>query len=434
MPDDVVIKVENLSKQYRIGGAQAGYRTFRETLVDAAKAPLYRISSVFRPASYVGAPAAERIWALRDVTFEVKQGDVVGIIGKNGAGKTTLLKILSRITEPTGGRATLRGRVGSLLEVGTGFHPELTGHENVYMYGAILGMNRREVSRKFDEIADFAELAKFVETPVKRYSSGMYMRLAFAVAAHMDTEILLVDEVLAVGDAAFQRKCIGKMGDVSREGRSVLFVSHNLEAIRRLCGRVILLNRGSVLMDDSGDNTITEYLSLGREGTGAEKKYGATSGPGDDYARLESVRISNRMGSSKNLYNINESINVEVGFAIRQPISNFHILVRVFAQDGTLLFGSGDWDEELESSRRLAPGRYCARCAVPGDLLNRGLYGLTVIGIVPDVRVVFEAENVLEWEVSEVGGAGGAASSQRPGILRPRLRWRLTKVPEERQV
>ncbi len=243
-----VIKVENLSKQYRIGGAKEGYKTFREILVDTAKAPFQKIYSLVNPKSKSKDLKFETIWALKDVSFEVKRGEVVGIIGRNGAGKSTLLKVLSKITEPTEGRVELRGRVGSLLEIGTGFHPELTGHENVYLYGAILGMDRWEVTRKFDEIVAFAELKKFIETPVKRYSSGMYMRLAFAVAAYIETEILLVDEVLAVGDSSFQKKCIGKMDEVAKGGRTVLFVSHQLNQIRRLCSRCILMDLGNMQM------------------------------------------------------------------------------------------------------------------------------------------------------------------------------------------
>ena len=277
MSDDVVIKVENLSKQYRIG-AKEGYRTFRETLVDAAKAPFARLRSVlskehgaqhsgsypmpYAPGSMPSSQHDDYIWALKNVSFEVKQGEVIGIIGRNGAGKSTLLKILSKITEPTEGRVELRGRVGSLLEVGTGFHPELTGHENVYMYGAILGMDRWEVTRKFDEIVGFAELEKFIETPVKRYSSGMYMRLAFSVAAHLEPEILLVDEVLAVGDTQFQKKCLGKMDDVSKEGRTVLFVSHNMGAIRTLCGSAVWLHNGKKMKTGSAYEVINEYEDI----------------------------------------------------------------------------------------------------------------------------------------------------------------------------
>jgi lipopolysaccharide transport system ATP-binding protein len=257
---DVAIRVENLSKQYRIGGPQGRYRyrTIRESLVEAAQAPFRRLSSVVRGQS--STVSNETIWALKDVSFEVKQGEVVGIIGRNGAGKTTLLKVLSRITEPTEGYAEIHGRVGSLLEVGTGFHPELTGRENIYLNGAILGMKRAEIERKFDEIVAFAEIEKFMDTPVKHYSSGMYVRLAFAVAAHLEPEILLVDEVLAVGDAAFQKKCLGKMRAVAGEGRTVLFVSHNMAAIANLCGRCILLDEGQIRSVGFSKDVINHYL------------------------------------------------------------------------------------------------------------------------------------------------------------------------------
>jgi len=256
---DTAIRVENLSKQYRIGGPQARYRTIRESLTEAVQAPFRHLSSVVRGQSSV--VSNETIWALKGVSFEVQRGEVVGIIGRNGAGKTTLLKILSRITEPTEGYGEIHGRVGSLLEVGTGFHPELTGRENIYLNGAILGMKRAEINRKFDEIVDFAEIEKFIDTPVKHYSSGMYVRLAFAVAAHLEPEILLVDEVLAVGDAAFQKKCLGKMGDVAKEGRTVLFVSHNMGAVLSLCSRAILLEEGRLQVDEVSDEAISVYLS-----------------------------------------------------------------------------------------------------------------------------------------------------------------------------
>lgn len=252
---DVAIRVENLSKRYRIGGPQARYKTIRDSITDLAVAPLHRLRRLGQPT-----PPEETIWALRDVSFEVKHGEVLGIIGRNGAGKTTLLKVLCRITEPTEGRAEIRGRVGSLLEVGTGFHPELTGRENVYLNGAILGMRRTEIDRRFDDIVEFAEIERFLDTPVKRYSSGMYVRLAFAVAAHLEPEILLVDEVLAVGDAAFQKKCLGKMGEVAGEGRTVLFVSHNMGAVQNLCAESILLEGGRMLIRGHTHNTISTYL------------------------------------------------------------------------------------------------------------------------------------------------------------------------------
>src|SRR5713226_5027620 len=249
-----IIKVENVSKQYRIGAIQAPYQTLREVLTEAVRVPFKRPSN--RPQSANG-----RIWALREVSFEIQPGEVVGIVGPNGAGKSTLLKILSRVTEPTIGRVELYGRIGSLLEVGTGFHPELTGRENVFLNGAILGMTRMEIQRKFDEIVAFSEIEKFIDTPVKWYSSGMYLRLAFAVAAHLETENLIVDEVLAVGDAEFQKKCLGKMSEVARGGRTVLFVSHNMGAIRRLTQRCLLLDGGRVKVDAAAQDAIDGYLT-----------------------------------------------------------------------------------------------------------------------------------------------------------------------------
>jgi len=261
---DIAIRVQNLSKQYRIGGRQERFPTLRDRLADAFASPFRRLASTLRGD---GAQAAteETIWALKDVSFEVARGEVVGIIGRNGAGKTTLLKILSRITEPTEGEAEIHGRVGSLLEVGTGFHQELTGRENIFLNGAILGMKRAEIEKKFDEIVNFSGVEKFIDTPVKHYSSGMYVRLAFAVAAHLEPEILLVDEVLSVGDAAFQKKCLGKMGEVAKEGRTVLFVSHNMAAVQNLCERAILLSSGNVIKDDKTDLVIEEHLKESME-------------------------------------------------------------------------------------------------------------------------------------------------------------------------
>jgi len=257
---DIAIRVEGLSKMYRIGGKQEPYQTLRDSLTNAFVSPFRRAGKLLRGHATGAAGLDEVFWALKEVSFEVKQGEVIGIIGRNGAGKSTLLKILSRITDPTEGWAAVHGRVGSLLEVGTGFHPELTGRENIYLNAAILGMRRAEINCKFDEIVDFAEVEKFIDTPVKHYSSGMYLRLAFAIAAHLNPEILLVDEVLAVGDADFQRKCLGKMGDVAKQGRTVLFVSHNLGAVSNLCNRGILLGEGAIVLDGDADNVVNGYL------------------------------------------------------------------------------------------------------------------------------------------------------------------------------
>ena len=257
---DIAIRVEGLSKQYRIGHQQARYKTIRESLIDWSKAPFQRAGRILRGQGSA-ADLDETIWALKDVSFEIKQGEVVGVIGRNGAGKTTLLKILSRITEPTTGEAWIHGRVGSLLEVGTGFHPELTGRENIYLNGAILGMKRDEINNKFDEIVDFAEIEKFIDTPVKHYSSGMYVRLAFSVAAFMESEILLVDEVLAVGDVGFQKKCLGKMGSIAQQGRTVIFVSHNMTAVQHLCQRGFVIDGGAINFDGIIRDAVHKYVS-----------------------------------------------------------------------------------------------------------------------------------------------------------------------------
>ncbi|GAB4513291.1 MAG: hypothetical protein OHK0046_13980 [Anaerolineae bacterium] len=262
---NLAIRVENLGKQYRIGAAPVRYRTFRDVIINATSAPFRRARSLLRGEAYGAAELNQEFWALKDVSFEVQHGDVVGIIGRNGAGKSTLLKILSRITEPTTGRVELYGRVGALLEVGTGFHPELTGRENIYLNASILGMSRAEINRKFDEIVDFAEVEKFIDTPVKHYSSGMGLRLGFAVAAHLEPEILVVDEVLAVGDAAFQKKCLGKMSDVASEGRTVLFVSHNMAAVQGLCKSSIVLNQGNLTYMGEQNAGIEHYLNTAQQ-------------------------------------------------------------------------------------------------------------------------------------------------------------------------
>jgi len=407
---DTVIKVEHLSKQYRIG-AREGYRTFRETLVDAAKAPFVRLrgalskehraesssdsspkspdstlSALSSPLSAVGGRSSpELIWALRDVSFEVKQGEVVGIIGRNGAGKSTLLKILSRITEPTEGRVELRGRVGSLLEVGTGFHPELTGHENIYLYGAILGMDRWEVTRKFDEIVAFAELEKFIDTPVKKYSSGMYMRLAFAVAAHLEPEILLVDEVLAVGDAAFQKKCLGKMGNVSKQGRTVLFVSHNLAAIEGICERGVLLDLGSIAADTDSKSAITRYTELTNAAISSVPLVDRQDRSGSGKVVLTGFGLEDSYGNRMSAARTGQDVSFIFSYESREknPLSDVDVGFGLYSNTGYLLFvlyasytakqfdripSKGSFRCEI-SKLPLAAGRYLvgARILVRGD-------------------------------------------------------------------
>jgi lipopolysaccharide transport system ATP-binding protein len=374
---ETVIKVEHLSKQYRIG-AREGYRTFRETLVDAAKAPLQGLSKVFNRRRAVGGRSSpDLIWALRDVSFEVKQGEVVGIIGRNGAGKSTLLKILSRITEPTEGRVELRGRVGSLLEVGTGFHPELTGHENIYLYGAILGMDRWEVTRKFDEIVAFAELEKFIDTPVKKYSSGMYMRLAFAVAAHLEPEILLVDEVLAVGDAAFQKKCLGKMGDVSKAGRTVLFVSHNMTAIGSLCGRALLLGEGKKLEDGNSKSVINRYLESNYSSSVPKSLHDRSDRGGDGSIRVVEIRLGTRNNPICGFWVTGEDAIVDLACQCSgdRTYPNIEVALGIFRTDQSplLYLGTKVVRREPESLR----GSGVFQCHISRLPLEPGRYAMT---------------------------------------------------------
>jgi len=320
---DIAIRVERLGKQYRIGGSREQYKTLRESLVGAVTRPLRRLRN----------PKPEirnqnTIWALKDVSFEVKRGEVVGIIGRNGAGKTTLLKILSRITEPTEGRVEIHGRVGSLLEVGTGFHPELTGRENIYLNGAILGMSKKEINRKFEEIVAFAEIEKFIDTPVKRYSSGMYVRLAFAVAAHLDPEILLVDEVLAVGDLEFRKKCLGKMQNVSQVGRTVLFVSHDMGNISNLCSRTVWLDSGTIRAVGDTKDVVSQYISSGTHLRGEISWVDIKSAPGNERVRLKAVRIKSNGHVTADVM-IDTEVSIEIDYWNLQDgavlVSNIHL-------------------------------------------------------------------------------------------------------------
>lgn len=342
--DNTAIRVENLSKQYRIGARQAGYSTIRETMTDLATAPLRRLRRLGQPT-----PSEETIWALKDVSFEVKQGEVVGIIGRNGAGKTTLLKILSRITEPTEGRAQIVGRVGSLLEVGTGFHPELTGRENIYLNGAILGMKRAEIDDKFDEIVAFSEIETFLDTPVKRYSSGMYVRLAFAVAAHLEPEILLVDEVLAVGDIGFQKKCLGKMSDVATEGRTVLFVSHNMQAVRALCPRSLLLEAGGGIADGpTADTMLMYYEQLRQMEVDADTDVmNPKNRRGSGAVRFTEIRVVDESGRECSTFMMGSTIRFVLSYETFAEVDDLWV---------SILLRSGISREPVTSVRHLVSG------------------------------------------------------------------------------
>jgi len=421
-----VIKVEHLSKQYRIG-AREGYRTFRETLVDAVKAPLQGVRGLFARHSSLVTRDSQTIWALKDVSFEVKQGEVVGIIGRNGAGKSTLLKILSRITEPTEGRVELRGRVGSLLEVGTGFHPELTGHENIYLYGAILGMDRWEVTRKFDEIVAFAELEKFIDTPVKKYSSGMYMRLAFAVAAHLEPEILLVDEVLAVGDAEFQKKCLGKMDDVSRQGRSVLFVSHNMAAVNRLCHSAVWIDRGIIQRIGSPQEIVTLYIHSGINADGERQWSDQGKAPGDERVRLLTVRVLDSNQKLTSTLDLRQPFYVEIEYDVFTPLHGMQVGFSLSTFDGVIVFVAGDNEDSAWVGAIRQPGHYLSRCKIPGMLLNSGTYFLGFASDLRNAEILFRCDNALKLNVEQT--LLPSHSHTRPaGVICPSLEWHVSKV------
>ncbi len=348
---ELAVRVEGLGKEYRLHGPREGYPTLRDRVNRVISAPF----GARRGGKLPEQPSA--FWALKDVSFDVRPGEVVGIIGRNGAGKSTLLKILSRITEPTEGEVDLNGRVGSLLEVGTGFHPELTGRENVYLNGAILGMKRSEIARKFDEIVAFAEVEKFIDTPVKHYSSGMYMRLAFAVAAHLEPEILIVDEVLAVGDAEFQKKCLGKMGDVAKGGRTVLFVSHNMNAVRSLCTRAIVLRAGQAAFDGATVDAVPVYLDQPEDlqAEWCDERTGAEEPTGD--VRLLGVRIRRAGGPVAARLAASEPFEVEIDYSVRRP-TPCQIAFRVNQGDGSTVFTTADGDRENTFCRPRLPGRY----------------------------------------------------------------------------
>jgi lipopolysaccharide transport system ATP-binding protein len=425
---DIAIRAEHLGKLYHIGAQKRMYRTLRETLTDAALRPFRRLH---------GNEPKEKntIWALDDVSFEIKQGEAVGIIGRNGAGKSTLLKILSRITWPTRGRVDLFGRVGSLLEVGTGFHNELTGRENIYLNGAILGMSRREIERKFDEIVAFSEIEKFLDTPVKFYSSGMYVRLAFAVAAHLEPEILLVDEVLAVGDIEFRKKCLGKMQDVSQVGRTVLFVSHDMGNISNLCSKTIWLDAGNIRSIGITRDIISQYVSIGTNQRGEISWAEIESAPGNEKVRLKAVRIKSKDCITADIL-IDNEIVIEVDYWNLKDdsilISNLHLrdkLNSFVLASGNLPSANLSVDSWVEKKR--PRGLYRTICIIPASFLNNEEYSID-IGLV-DGRHEWQIweKNILAFTVHETGEMKKEYMGSWVGVVRPKLDWSTKRLNGE---
>lgn len=429
---DIAISADALSKQYYIGRKQEKYKTLRDTLADAFIAPFRRAGRLLRGQATGAATLNETIWALKDVSFEIKKGQVVGIIGRNGAGKSTLLKILSRITEPTRGYAEIRGRIGSLLEVGTGFHPELTGRENIYLNGAILGMTKVEIEKKFDEIVAFAEVEKFIDTPVKHYSSGMYLRLAFAVAAHLEPEILFVDEVLAVGDARFQKKCLNKMQDIGNQGRTILFVSHNMATITRLCSRAILLDEGNLLDDGPSINVVANYLSSGN-GTSAVRLWNdPENAPGGNVARLRAVRALTIDDKPNEVFDIGQPIKIEMEYEV---IKAGHILLPHFAffnEEGVAIFISLEQDPEWRGHPR-PKGRYTSSVIIPGNFLSEGkLFVEADVITTEPVTCQFSVRDAIAFQIMDGGNKNSARGDwigHLPGLIRPLLEWKTLYFP-----
>jgi lipopolysaccharide transport system ATP-binding protein len=405
MSSDVAVVAEDLRKLYRLGEGRPRHNTLRDLVASA-----FTRRERTEPAS---------IWALDGVSFTVKRGEVVGILGRNGAGKSTLLKVLSRITEPTSGWADIHGRVGSLLEVGTGFHSELTGRENLYLSGAILGMRRAEIARKFDEIVEFAEVARFIDTPVKHYSSGMYLRLAFAVAAHLEPEILLVDEVLAVGDAAFQKKCLGKMGDVAREGRTILFVSHNLVAIESLCGRALWVDGGKIVREGPPGAVVSEYVQASFSPAN-ERIWEATDAP----IQLRRTGVRPDGGSPGDPITVRTPIVLEFEYWNNDPTAYLSVSMAVYNGQDFLLF---DVCPPLEPNWRERPsptGLLRTVCHIPGDLLNDGLHRVALIVLRDHVPVIREPE-ALVFTVQDTADERDGWFGHWPGAIRPAFRWEV---------
>jgi lipopolysaccharide transport system ATP-binding protein len=409
---DSVIQVEKLSKRFEIGERE-NYATFRDAIARKLAAPFRTEVS----ANGNGSRGANVLWALRDVSFEVRQGEVVGLIGRNGAGKSTLLKILARITRPTTGWARVRGRIGSLLEVGTGFHPELTGRENVFLSGAVLGMKKAEIQKKFDEIVAFSEVERFLDTPLKRYSSGMQMRLAFAVAAHLEPEILLVDEVLAVGDASFQKNCLGKMQDVSKTGRTIVFVSHNMAAIKALCGRALLLNEGRVIANGAIAEVIEQYLQNALPTT-RNSDWRNSSEAAQNGIRLCHVNVAPPENQSE--ITIDTGAQIEIGFENLHKNINLGCTVYISNRDGFLIFESGHIITSYHDSRC---GIYRLKGVIPQHLLNAGRYFVDVV-VGKDQRYqLFRMNSVVSFDVENTATGRGHNMTVAPGVVRPLLAW-----------
>jgi lipopolysaccharide transport system ATP-binding protein len=416
------VEARGLGKRYRIGAAPVRHDSLRDLVGSALAAPVRNFRRL-RQLTTFGVDDADVVWAVRDVSFSVAHGEVLGVVGRNGAGKSTLLKLLSRITEPTTGRAVLRGRVGSLLEVGTGFHPDLTGRENIYLNGAILGMDRRYVQRRFDEIAEFAGVGRFLDTPVKRYSSGMYLRLAFAVAAHLEPEILVIDEVLAVGDAQFQKKCLGKMRSVSEEGRTVIFVSHNLAAVRTLCSRALLVQGGRIVADDSAGAVVARYTAQVSEQVIAREWATESAAPQNTSARLERVAIRSATGGPLEEITTDTPFRIDIDYATKRDSVPVGLTVYVFDMENTCVLTSVNNREPHWYGRPMPSGTFRTTCHVPGRTFNAGVFSISINMFGANFSDNHQIADVLRLEIADGAGLRNDYFGPFFGLLRPDWAW-----------
>ncbi len=419
------IRVEGLSKEYLLGGRERERDSFREMLSDSLLAPFRRFRRLAGEAA-----GEERFLALNGISFEVRTGEAVGIVGRNGAGKSTLLKILSRITPPTSGRAELEGRVSSLLEVGTGFHPELTGRENIFLNGAILGMTRSEIRGRFDEIVAFSEVERFLDTPVKRYSSGMYVRLAFAVAAHLDPEILIVDEVLSVGDAQFQKKCLGKMETAGREGRTILFVSHNLTAIRKFCTRAILLRNGELASDGPPKAVLSEYMGDAEGVTLSRTWPDAGAAPRNSCAALESVAVRDDAGTPVDELFTDRPFTVEIGFRVTRDGASVGLNLLFYDMENQCILASLSNHEPNWYGKPMRAGSYRSVCRIPKNLFNNGFYSLSVILFGKNFSDSVAEHGALKLEIRDGPGVRGDYFGEYACHIRPYFEWLTVRSGE----
>jgi lipopolysaccharide transport system ATP-binding protein len=413
--------VEGISKAYRIQhrSSSAERLVYHDVLTG--------VRAIWNSLRRKNRPKIETFWALRDVTFSVNESEVLGIIGKNGAGKSTLLKILSRITDPTSGSARIFGRLGSLLEVGTGFNPELTGRENIFLNGTILGMSHKEIRRQFDAIVDFSEIEQFIDTPVKHYSSGMYVRLGFAIAAHLDPEILIIDEVLAVGDVAFQRKCLNKMKQISSEGRTVLFVSHNLNSVKQLCSRGIVLHQGRIIFDGEAATAVNRYMQLDLSDSSSQHSWTEQNAPGNDLIRLLKVQLTDKAGIPRDKYSSDERINVEFTYRLYRSTSGFDFRIALYNSEGIYVLYSSQCDDPVNVERGYTPGVYTSICTLPPFFLNEDSYFIVIHGGHTRLPALTGLPR-LTFSVSKGTNSYGVLRSERSGVIAPDLDWKIEMV------